>query len=98
MGGIASDNSDYVIFTNDNPRNEDPNVIMNDILEGVHNKNYEVIFDRKSAIDKGVSMLSDNDVLLILGKGHEDYQIIKGVKYHLDDMECVNEAIKKASV
>ena len=94
MGGIASDNSDYVIFTNDNPRNEDPNVIMNDILEGVHNKNYEVIFDRKSAINKGVSMLSDNDVLLILGKGHEDYQIIKGVKYHLDDMECVNEAIK----
>ena len=98
MGGIASDNSDYVIFTNDNPRNEDPNLIMNDILEGVHNKNYEVIFDRKSAIDKGVSMLRDNDVLLILGKGHEDYQIIKGVKYHLDDMECVNEAIKKASV
>ena len=43
-------------------------------------------------------MLSDNDVLLILGKGHEDYQIIKGVKYHLDDMECVNEAIKKTSV
>ena len=94
MGGIASDNSDYVIFTNDNPRNEDPNLIMNDILEGVHNKNYEVIFDRKAAIEKGVSMLSDNDVLLILGKGHEDYQIIKGVKYHLDDMECVNEAIK----
>lgn len=94
MGGIASDNSDYVIFTNDNPRNEDPNLIMNDILEGVHNKNYEVIFDRKSAIEKGVSMLGDNDVLLILGKGHEDYQIIKGVKYHLDDMECVNEAIK----
>jgi len=94
MGGIASDNSDYVIFTNDNPRNEDPELIMKDILDGVHNDNYEVIFDRKSAIEKGVSMLSDNDVLLILGKGHEDYQIIKGVKYHLDDMECVNEAIK----
>ena len=57
-------------------------------------ENYEVILDRKDAINKGVSMLSDNDVLLILGKGHEDYQIIKGVKYHLDDMECVNEAIK----
>jgi UDP-N-acetylmuramoyl-L-alanyl-D-glutamate--2,6-diaminopimelate ligase len=94
MGGIASDNSDYVIFTNDNPRNEDPKEIMNDIIEGVKNKNYEIIFDRKSAINKGVSMLNDNDILLILGKGHEDYQIIKGVKYHLDDMECVNEAIK----
>ena len=94
MGGIASDNSDYVIFTNDNPRNEDPKEIMNDIIEGVKNKNYEIILDRKEAIFKGVSMLKSNDVLLILGKGHEDYQIVKGVKYHLDDMECVNEAIK----
>ena len=94
MGGIASDNSDYVIFTNDNPRNEDPKEIMNDIIEGVKNKNYEIILDRKEAINKGVSMLNDNDVLLILGKGHEDYQIIQGVKYHLDDMECVNDAIK----
>lgn len=94
MGNIASELSDYVIFTNDNPRNEDPSEIMNDILEGVHNKNHEVILDRKSAINKGISLLKENDVLLILGKGHEDYQIIQGVKYHLDDMECVLEAIK----
>lgn len=94
MGGIASNNSDYVIFTNDNPRNEDPKEIMNDIIEGVTKDNYEIILDRKQAINKGVSLLKENDVLLILGKGHEDYQIIKGVKYHLDDMECVMEAIK----
>lgn len=94
MGNIASELSDYVIFTNDNPRNEDPSEIMNDILEGVHNENHEVILDRKSAINKGISLLKENDVLLILGKGHEDYQIIQGVKYHLDDMECVLEAIK----
>ena len=94
MGGIASDNSDYVIFTNDNPRNENPEDIMKDILEGVNNNNYEVVFDRKEAIKKGVSLLEDKDVLLVLGKGHEDYQIIKGVKYHLDDMECVLECIK----
>jgi len=94
MGGIASDNSDYVIFTNDNPRNENPDDIMKDILEGVKRNNYEVILDRKDAIKKGVSLLNDRDVLLILGKGHEDYQIIKGVKYHLDDMECVMESIK----
>lgn len=93
MGGIASDNSDYVIFTNDNPRNEEPKDIMKDILEGVSKDNYEVILDRKDAINKGVSLLSNNDILLILGKGHEDYQIVKGVKYHLDDMECVLEAI-----
>ncbi len=94
MGNIASSNSDYVIFTNDNPRFEDPNDIMRDILEGVTRDNYEVILDRKEAIKKGVSMLCDNDVLLILGKGHEDYQIVNGVKYHLDDMECVMDAIK----
>lgn len=95
MGRIATENSDYVIFTNDNPRNEEPAMIMNDILDGVHSKNYEVILDRKSAINKGVSMLKDKDVLLVLGKGHEDYQIINGFKYHLDDLECVKEAIKK---
>lgn len=94
MGNIASDNSDYVIFTNDNPRNEEPEEIMKDIIEGVKKDNYEIILDRKEAIKKGISYLKENDVLLILGKGHEDYQIVKGVKYHLDDMECVMEAIK----
>ena len=94
MGNIASELSDYVIFTNDNPRNEEPEDIMKDIIEGVKKQNYEVILDRKEAINKGISLLKENDVLLILGKGHEDYQIVKGVKYHLDDMECVLEGIK----
>ena len=94
MGNIASENSNYVIFTNDNPRNEDPTEIMNDILEGVNKDNYEVVLDREMAIKKGISLLKDNDVLLVLGKGHEDYQIIKGVKYHFDDMECVLKYIK----
>lgn len=94
MGNIASEMSDYVIFTNDNPRNEEPEDIMKDIIEGVKKQNYEVILDRKEAINKGISLLKENDVLLILGKGHEDYQIVKGVKYHLDDMECVLEGIK----
>ena len=95
MGNIASELSDYVIFTNDNPRNEEPEDIMKDIIEGVKKDNYEIILDRKEAINKGISLLKENDVLLILGKGHEDYQIVKGVKYHLDDMECVLEGIKK---
>ena len=94
MGEIASSNSDYVIFTNDNPRNEDPNLIINDILSGVKKDNYEVIFDRDAAIKKGISLLKNNDVLLVLGKGHEDYQIIKGVKYHLDDLEIVLNSIR----
>ncbi len=95
MGNIASELSNHVIFTNDNPRNEEPEDIMKDIIEGVKKDNYEIILDRKEAINKGISLLKENDVLLILGKGHEDYQIVKGVKYHLDDMECVLEGIKK---
>lgn len=94
MGKIATEKSDYVIFTNDNPRTEDPNAIMNDIIAGVSKNNYEVILDRKSAINKGLSLLKTNDILLILGKGHEDYQIIGHEKHHLDDKEIVLEYLK----
>ena len=95
MGKIATEKSDYVIFTNDNPRTEDPNTIMNDIIAGVSKDNYEIILDRKSAINKGLSLLKTNDTLLILGKGHEDYQIIGHEKHHLDDKEIVLEYLKK---
>ncbi len=89
MGEIATRLSDYVIFTNDNPRTEDPVNIMNDILAGVNKDNYEVILDRKEAIKKGIDIMEKDDILLILGKGHENYQIIGKEKYHLDDAEEV---------
>ena len=89
MGDIATKLSDYVIFTNDNPRTEDPKNIMKDILSGVKTNNFEVIYDRKEAIKKGILKLKENDFLLILGKGHENYQIIGKTKYHLDDAEEV---------
>ena len=89
MGKIATDNSKYVIFTNDNPRYEDQVSIINDILKGVDKDNYIVELDRKEAIIKGLEMLKD-EVLLILGKGHEDYQIINGEKLYFDDKELVN--------
>ena len=95
MGNTASNNSDYVIFTNDNPRNEEPENIIKDIIKEIKKDNYEIILDRKKAIKKGISLLKKDDILLILGKGHENYQIIKGVKYHLDDKECVLEEIKE---
>ena len=95
MGNIATSLSDYVILTNDNPRTEDEKLIMKDILEGITTNNYEVIYDRKSAIKKGISMLKDNDCLLILGKGHEDYQIIGRTKIHLSDYEEVIKNINK---
>ena len=89
MGKIATELSDYVIFTNDNPRTEKPEDIINDILKGVSKNNYEVILDRKEAIKKGIDNMKKNDILLILGKGHENYQIIGKTKYHLDDAEEV---------
>ena len=89
MGDIATKLSDYVILTSDNPRTEDPQKIMDDILKGVKTNNYEVELDRKEAIKKGVQMMNENDILLVLGKGHEDYQIIGKTKHHLDDAEEV---------
>ena len=95
MGDIATKNSDYVIFTNDNPRCEDEKKIMKDILNGVTTDNYTVIYDRKEAIKTGLQLLKDNDTLLILGKGHEDYQIIGKEKIHLSDIEQVYEYINR---
>ena len=95
MGHIATEKSDYVILTSDNPRTEDPQAIMDDILKGVEKDNYEVELDRVKAIHKGLTLLKDNDVLLILGKGHEDYQIIGHEKHHLDDAEEVRKYIEE---
>ena len=93
MGRIAAENSDFAIFTSDNPRTEDPQKIMDDILAGVHTDNYIVELDRRTAIKKGLEMLEKDDVLLILGKGHEDYQIIGREKIHLDDSEEVQKYV-----
>lgn len=89
MGNIACSMSDHVIFTNDNPRTEDPKKIMYDITHDLPYDNYEVIFDRTEAIHHGIDMLNEKDILLVLGKGHEDYQIIGHDKIHLDDHEIV---------
>ena len=93
MGNIAATKSDYVVFTSDNPRTEDPKKIMEDILAGVTTDNYEVELDRPTAIVKALDMLEKDDVVLILGKGHEDYQIIGHEKHHLDDSEEVKKYI-----
>ena len=93
MGQIAAEKSDYVVFTSDNPRTEDPQAIMNDILAGVKTTNYEVELDRKKAIVIALNKINKNDVVLILGKGHEDYQIIGHEKHHLDDAEEVQKYI-----
>lgn len=93
MANIACKNSDKVIFTNDNPRCEDERKIMKDILMGAV-KSYEVIYDRFDAIKRGMEQLDDEMILMILGKGHENYQIIGNVKHYFSDLETV-ECIKK---
>ena len=91
MASIATSKSDYCIITNDNPRCENEELIMKDILEGVKKDNYEVIYDRREAINKALNIMNENDIVLILGKGHEDYQIIGKTKHHFDDREVVEE-------
>ena len=94
IGEIATNNSDYVIFTNDNPRNENEEDIMKDITYNLSNRNYEIIYNREEAIKKGISIKNKNDILLILGKGHEKYQIIKNSKIHFDDKEILLKYLK----
>lgn len=93
MAKIATDLSDYAIFTSDNPRLEDPNAILEDMIKTLENENYETIVNRKNAIIKGIQMLENNDILLVLGKGHETYQVIGKEKIEFDDKKIVLEII-----
>lgn len=93
MAKIATDLSTLAIFTSDNPRLEDPNDIIDDMIDNLENTNYEVIVNRKNAIIKGIQMLENNDILLVLGKGHETYQIIGKEKLEFDDKQIVLEII-----
>lgn len=97
MGKIAEKYSYFSIFTDDNPRNEDPKEITNDIIKELKTKNYEVINDRAKAIEKGINLLTHKDMLLILGKGHETYQIIDTGKIHYSDKETVLNIIKNSN-
>lgn len=86
MGKVVSDLSDYSIVTSDNPRDEDPVNIIESIVAGMRPNCFEVIPDRKMAIKKAIqNMKKERDVILIAGKGHENYQIIKGIKHDFDD-------------
>lgn len=93
MGNIATEKSDFVIFTNDNPRTEDEKAIMDDITKPLLKNNFVIKYNRKEAIEEGIKMLKQNDILLILGKGHEDYQIINHEKIHFSDLETAKEFI-----
>lgn len=95
MGEIASKLSDFVIVTSDNPRNEDPKEIIREIERGIRGDNYIVIPDRKVAISLAVELASKGDIVLVAGKGHEEYQEIRGQKRYFSDRKVLEEAIKK---
>ncbi|MCW2120533.1 UDP-N-acetylmuramoyl-L-alanyl-D-glutamate--2,6-diaminopimelate ligase [Flavobacterium sp. 7A] len=98
MGEIASDKSDKAIFTSDNPRNENPDVIITEMEKGVAPHNYKkllTITDRKQAIKTACQLAQANDIILIAGKGHETYQEINGVRHDFDDMKTVKEILEQ---
>lgn len=96
MAQIAKRGSEQLILTSDNPRNEDPKEILKDMTDGLNTDELRstlVIEDRAAAIQTACTLAQANDVILIAGKGHEDYQIIQGVKHHFDDHEEVKKYI-----
>jgi UDP-N-acetylmuramoyl-L-alanyl-D-glutamate--2,6-diaminopimelate ligase len=97
MGEIAGRFSEFAIITSDNPRTEDPMAIIDSIEEGMKRSGtrYTIIENRKEAIRYALSMAQEKDLIMIAGKGHENYQEINGTKYHFDDREIVEELIRE---
>ena len=97
MGEVSSRLADLTVVTSDNPRDEDPMDIIKDILAGVAKADgdYVTIPDRKEAIEYCMKNAQDGDIVVLAGKGHEDYQEIKGVKYHMDERELIQEILKE---
>ncbi len=96
MGEVAGELADLSVLTDDNPRDEEVLDIIEDIKVGLDRSNgkYIVIPDRRDAIDYAIRNACDGEVVLLLGKGHEDYQEVKGVKYHFDEREVVREVLQ----
>ncbi len=95
MGRTACTNADYVFLTNDNPRCEDPNQIFADILAGMKEfSNYEVVPDRAEAIGRALAAAQKDDIVIVAGKGHEDYQIVGTEKRHFSDQETVRAFLR----
>jgi UDP-N-acetylmuramoyl-L-alanyl-D-glutamate--2,6-diaminopimelate ligase len=96
MGNIADEWSDVVVVTSDNPRNEEPMAIIEDILSGMHNREATFVkADRKEAIKEAISLAKKGDVVLVAGKGHETYQEIGNKKTDFDDSEIITELLNR---
>jgi UDP-N-acetylmuramoyl-L-alanyl-D-glutamate--2,6-diaminopimelate ligase len=95
MGKIGSELSDLAIITSDNPRSEEPLSIIKDILTGIHKDNYLVIENRREGIKGAMEIAVEGDVIVVAGKGHEDYQILKDKVLHFDEREVIDEIVKE---
>ncbi|HLQ73962.1 MAG TPA: UDP-N-acetylmuramoyl-L-alanyl-D-glutamate--2,6-diaminopimelate ligase [Bacillota bacterium] len=93
MAEAATKLADYAILTSDNPRTENPEMILSDMTKNLQTENYEVIVDRKLAIEAAVNRATSGDIILIAGKGHETYQEINGERIDFDDREIAKEAM-----
>ena len=98
MTNYALKNSKKVIITNDDPHTEDVNQIVSDMLKNNTLTNYEICLDRSLAIKKGIDLLKENDILLILGKGHEEFMIVGKNKIPFNDMKEVKKYINNSYV
>jgi UDP-N-acetylmuramoyl-L-alanyl-D-glutamate--2,6-diaminopimelate ligase len=90
-----------VVITSDNPRSEDPSVIISEIEGGIRAigmSNYSVVTERREAVERAIGLAEKGDFVLIAGKGHEDYQIVGDKRYPLDDRKVTREAILKRVV
>ena len=97
MGGIAAALSDTTVITSDNPRSEEPAAIIDEIVAGMpETGDRHVIVDRRAAIEAALAMARAGDCVIIAGKGHETYQIVKEQTLHFDDAEVAREALRKA--
>jgi UDP-N-acetylmuramoyl-L-alanyl-D-glutamate--2,6-diaminopimelate ligase len=93
MGKVVSELADFAIVTSDNPRSEEPDDIIKDILKGIDKDNYKIVQEREAAIKEALSMARSGDIILIAGKGHETYQISKGKSMPFDDREVVRRCL-----
>lgn len=100
MGEVSGRLADFTIITSDNPRFEEPQAIIDDIITGISKTdgNYIEIIDRKEAFRYAIMHAQPGDVIVLAGKGHEDYQEIKGVKYHMDERELIQEVLEEEDV
>jgi UDP-N-acetylmuramoyl-L-alanyl-D-glutamate--2,6-diaminopimelate ligase len=94
MGVVAEKFSDFCIVTSDNPRSEDPHKIIAEIVSGMSGDNHEIMVERAAAIQSAIDRAQPNDTVLIAGKGHEDYQEIKGVKHPFSDVSVAQQALQ----